>query len=149
MRASKTWRRAHRTFKELKRDRDEKREREKKEPQVRKYDLDPHASVFIMVDTLDHEAKNVDDRWGNARSFNALISAFTRFLSATRPCISFRTGRCTRETLGDMEDAINSLAPALRATQAGTPVIFLDVRERTLLPSSPPLTLPLLPHLPW
>jgi len=94
------------------------------------YDLCEDAPVIIVTDNID-TAKSGYDRAPCSRLQTAII----RHLSATKqlPSLSIKTG------FGDWEvynnDKSFSLLRSVDALHAGSPVLFLDVRERKVVPA--------------
>ena len=90
-----------------------------------KADLDPNAELLMVIDSFS-EGKGINDRGPQAK----LTREIVRHLGNSIPSIVLQTGMTKRVTLDEADGASSSLDEALKSTQTGSSVIFLDVRER-------------------
>ena len=103
------------------------------------HDLDPHGTNFIVVDCINSTKNVCDDR----TSYTRLLTELVRHLASQLPSLCIKTSFAAKEPEVGKATMISGLAFALNAIQSGTPLLFLDLRNR--LPplnsnSSQPLT---------
>lgn len=92
----------------------------------RAHDLDPNGICFIVVDAIDSQNNVCDDR----RSYNHLITELVRHLASQLPSLAIKTGYAGKTTLDGATTMSSGLGVAMEAAQSGTPLMFLDVRNR-------------------
>ena len=80
-------------------------------------DLDPNVSVMILNDGLHKTSGKLDPS-----AFDSLSSALLRFLASSLPSVALQTGRSPSHI---------GLESAISLVQAKTPLINIDLRERT------------------
>ena len=90
-----------------------------------RYDISPDAPLVIITDGIDVRSNTCMQR-GPA---NTLLTSLIRHFHLTLPSIVFRTGYGNAKSL--TTDGAMSILRAKDALNARSPVVFLDVRERT------------------
>eukprot|EP00966_Prymnesium_polylepis_P086112 1993097-Prymnesium_polylepis.1 len=65
--------------------------------------------------------------------FNNLVSNLVRYLGSSLPSLTIKTGFAASSTLAHAGKSISAIDIALNVAQAGSPVLFLDVRDRPLI----------------
>jgi hypothetical protein len=94
-----------------------------------KCDLDPNAMIYLLVDTI-HPKKELLDHRG---PFNKLMNELVRHLATTLPSLTIKTGNSDKPSLEKSGAFETSLAVAMESMLSGSPLLFLDVRERPII----------------
>ena len=96
----------------------------------RDQDLDPNATVLLVVDGINTKKMKCADK----TSYNKLVTELVRHLAGTLPSLSMKIGNSDKGTLS--EAFSSSLAMAMDSACSGTPLLLLDARTRPLLVAS-------------
>jgi hypothetical protein len=96
----------------------------------RDQDLDPNATVLLVVDGINTKKMKCADK----TSYNKLVTELVRHLAGTLPSLSMKTGNSDKGTLS--EAFSSSLAMAMDSACSGTPLLLLDARTRPFLVAS-------------
>ena len=92
-------------------------------------DLDPNAMLHLIVDSIDQKKDCVGDK----RPYTKLMTELVCCLAATLPSLAMETGSASKAPLENAHNAIAGLGFAMEAAMSGTPLLFLDLRERNAL----------------
>ena len=92
-------------------------------------DLDPNAMIYLMVDTINQRKERIGERG----PYNRLINELLRYLAQTLPCLTIKSGHSDKPILAKASQHASSLGVAMEAMLSGSPLLFLDVRERPML----------------
>ena len=92
-------------------------------------DLDPNSMIYLMVDTINPRK----DRLGERGPYNKLINELLRYLAQTLPCLTIKTGHSDKPSLARASQHASGLGVAMEAMLSGSPLLFLDMRERPVL----------------
>eukprot|EP00931_Biecheleriopsis_adriatica_P103569 TRINITY_DN78381_c0_g1_i1.p1 TRINITY_DN78381_c0_g1~~TRINITY_DN78381_c0_g1_i1.p1 ORF type:complete len:952 (-),score=156.32 TRINITY_DN78381_c0_g1_i1:26-2881(-) len=125
-RGSKAWRQRDRKIQEM------VLAKYKNDVPVAEYDLDPNGVLFLVVDTIDAKRNRIGDR----RAFNKLLNELVRHLASTLPSLTVKTGHGDKPHLENSGMHASSLGVATELMLSGSPMLFLDVRERAELTAS-------------
>ena len=71
-------------------------------------DLDPNAMVYLLVDSINEKKHNFD-----RAPFNNLVNELVRYLSATLPSLTIKTGNSDKPMLEESRNVMSSLGVAL------------------------------------
>ncbi len=85
--------------------------------------------IYLLVDTIN--AKN--DALGDKGPFNKLVNELIRHLASTLPSLTIKTGNSARPSLAQAQASASSLGVAMENMLSGSPLLFLDLRERPSL----------------
>ena len=99
---------------------------------ARKNDLDPNALCYLIVDGIDTKR----DKCNVKSSFTKLINELIRYLASTLPALALKTGNANKMSLEQANGALSGMGIAMEAAMSGTPLLFLDLRERPKLEAS-------------
>jgi hypothetical protein len=94
-----------------------------------KCDLDPNAMIYLLVDTIHPKREHLDHRG----PFNKLMNELVRHLATTLPSLTIKTGNSDKPSLEKSGAFETSLAVAMESMLSGSPLLFLDVRERPII----------------
>jgi hypothetical protein len=119
-RASRSWRQRDRKIQEL------LLARHKNNVPICEVDLDSHGVMFLLVDTINEKKNTIKDR----RSFNRLLNELVRHLASTLPSLTVKTGHGDKPSLDRSKMHSSGLGVAVETMLSGSPVLFLDARER-------------------
>eukprot|EP00931_Biecheleriopsis_adriatica_P105153 TRINITY_DN79725_c0_g1_i1.p1 TRINITY_DN79725_c0_g1~~TRINITY_DN79725_c0_g1_i1.p1 ORF type:complete len:938 (+),score=120.38 TRINITY_DN79725_c0_g1_i1:158-2971(+) len=92
------------------------------------YDLDPNGMIFILTDGVNPKTKSLD-----TGPFNRLMLGLLSVLGSSLPSLAVKTAHGTYKSMDKLESAAGGNLVALKIAQTGTPLLFLDVRERMAL----------------
>jgi hypothetical protein len=92
-------------------------------------DLDPFAMIYLVVDTI-HSKR---ERLGDKKPFNRLMNELLRYLAETLPCLTINTGHSDKPGLDKATQHASSLGVAMETMLSGSPLLFLDMRDRPLI----------------
>ena len=92
-----------------------------------RHDIDPNCTCIIATDMIESKKQSGFD----SGPCNTLVTNLVRYLGSTLPSLTIKTAASNKSRLG--ADDPTALDLALDAAQAGSPVLFLDVRERPLV----------------
>jgi hypothetical protein len=95
-------------------------------------DLDPNAMIYLLVDTIN--AKK--DMLGDRGPFNKLMNELLRHLATTLPSLTIKTGHSDKPSLEKAHAYASSLAVAMESMLSGSPLLFLDLRQRPVIEAS-------------
>jgi len=119
-RASKAWRKRDRKFLELLGD-------DATTSQAPRWDISSDAEILLVVDSINTRKEKSDDQ----SSYNNLMAALIRHLSSELPAITLRVGGTSSVTsLAAAAGNSLTLLASVEALNSGSPVLFLDVRQR-------------------
>ena len=119
-RASKAWRKRDRKFLELLGDR-------ATTSTAWRWDISSDAEILLVVDSINTRKETIDDR----SSYNNLMAALIRHLSSELPAITLRAGGAQNvASLAAAAGNSMTLLASVEALNSGSPVLFLDVRQR-------------------
>eukprot|EP00900_Chrysochromulina_parva_P017672 jgi/Chrpa1/25906/Chrysochromulina_OHIO_Genome00025736-RA len=93
-------------------------------------DLDPNAMIYLVVDTI-HPKR---ERLGDKKPFNRLMNELLRYLAETLPCLTIKTGHSDKPNLDKATQHASSLGVAMETMLSGSPLLFLDMRDRPMSP---------------
>ena len=96
---------------------------------VRYNDLDANASCYLIVDGIDERK----DKCNVKASFTKLINELLRYLASTLPALALKTANANKVDLSHSTGVLSGMGIAMEAAMSGTPLLFLDVRERPKL----------------
>lgn len=92
-------------------------------------DFDPNCTCVITTDMIESKKEG---KWDKV-PFNTLQNNLIRYLAKSLPSLTIKTGSSDTLKLSQAGQAMSCLDVALNAAQSGSPVLFLDVRERPLV----------------
>lgn len=120
-RASKAWRKRDRKFLEL------VAIHEASLSKYAQWDISSDAEILLVVDSINTRKETIDER----SSYNNLMAALIRHLSSELPAITLRAGGARMVTsLAAAAGSSLTLLASVEALNSGSPVLFLDVRQR-------------------
>ena len=92
-------------------------------------DLDPNAMIYLLVDTIHPKKERLNERG----PFNKLMNELLRYLATTLPSLTIKTGHSDKPVLEKASQHASSLAIGMEGMLSGSPLLFLDLRERPLI----------------
>lgn len=95
-------------------------------------DFDPNCTCIITTDMIESKKES---KWDKG-PFNALLNGLVRYLGSSLPSLTIKAGATSMGKLSDAGKSLGGIDVALNAAQSGSPVLFLDVRERPLIEAS-------------
>ena len=95
-------------------------------------DFDPNCTTIITTDMIESKKES---KWDKG-PFTSLLNNIVRYLGSTLPSLTIKTSQADMLTLAEAGKSMSCIDVALNAALGGSPVLFLDVRERPLAEAS-------------